>query len=79
MPIRPSFLGGGGGPSDLTAVGEEVNTAARLSSNAATGEILVSEQALAATGIDPAPRESRSLELKGLSEAVAVRVIRLPK
>jgi class 3 adenylate cyclase len=56
-----------------------VNTAARLSSSAATGEILVSEQALAATGIDPAPLESRSLELKGLSEAVVVRVIRLPE
>jgi adenylate cyclase len=71
-------MGGGGGLSDLTAVGEEVNCAARLSSSAATGEILVSEQALAATALTR-PLESRSLELKGLSEAVVVRVIRLPE
>jgi adenylate cyclase len=70
-------LGTAGGITDVTAVGEEVNTAARLSSSAAAGEILVSEQALAATGLDPARYESRSLELKGLSEPVAVRVLRV--
>jgi adenylate cyclase len=70
-------MGGPGGLTDLTALGEEVNTAARLGSAAATGEIVVSEKALAATTIDPSPYEARSLELKGLSEPVAVRVLRV--
>jgi hypothetical protein len=36
---------------------------------------VVSEKALAAATIEPAAYESRSLDLKGLSEPVAVRVI----
>jgi adenylate cyclase len=70
-------MGGQDGLTDLTALGEEVNTAARLGSAAAAGEIIVSEQALKAATIDPAPYEARSLDLKGLSQPVAVRVIRL--
>lgn len=70
-------VGAAGGLTDLTALGEEVNTAARLGSQAAAGEIMVSEKALAAAAIDPVPYESRNLELKGLSEPVAVRVIHL--
>ena len=71
-------MGAVGGLTDITALGDEVNTAARLASKAAAGEILVSEQALAAAGIDGSELESRSLELKGIREPVAVRVLRFP-
>ena len=49
---------------ELTVVGDAVNTAARLASRAAAGEILVSTDAANAAGLDPA-LERRSLDLKG--------------
>ena len=60
---------------DISAKGEEVNTAARLASKAGVGEIIVSEQALQKAGIDASSLESRTLELKGISEPVTVRVM----
>jgi adenylate cyclase len=69
-------MGTAEGMSDISAKGEEVNTAARLASKAAQGEIIVSEQALRKAGMDGKDFESRSLELKGISEPVQVRVIR---
>jgi adenylate cyclase len=73
-----AFFGAMGMPdglTNITAIGDEVNTAARLASQAATGEIIVSEQALKAAGMDGSEFESRSLELKGISELVPVRVM----
>jgi class 3 adenylate cyclase len=64
------------GLTDISAKGEEVNTTARLASKAGIGEIIVSEQALGKTDIDGSPLELRSLELKGISEPVNVRVMR---
>ena len=64
------------GLTDISAKGEEVNTAARLASKAGVGEIIVSEQALKKTSIDVNGLEARSLELKGISEPVPVRVMR---
>jgi adenylate cyclase len=69
-------LGGEGGLMDLSAIGDEVNTAARLAAQAAEGEIIVSEQALKAAGVDGSQMEARSLVLKGISAPVAVRVMR---
>ncbi len=63
------------GLTNISAAGEEVNMAARLASKAAAGEIIVSEQALKKAGIDGSKLESRSLELKGISERVFVRVM----
>ena len=70
-------MGSAEGLVNISAIGDEVNTAARIASKAAAGEILVSEQALKAAGIDSSPLESRNLELKGISEQVAVRVMRV--
>jgi adenylate cyclase len=70
-------MGTAGGLTDITAVGEEVNTAARLAAQAGTGEIIVSETALKAAGVDGSQLEARSLSLKGISQPVAVRVMRL--
>jgi adenylate cyclase len=77
--VGVAFFGVMGTPDGLTnisAIGEEVNTAARLASQAAAGEIIVSEQALKAAGVDGGDLESRSLELKGISQPVLVRVMR---
>jgi adenylate cyclase len=63
------------GLTDISAKGEEVNTAARLASKAGVGEIIVSEQALNKAGLNGNELESRSLELKGISEPVMVRVM----
>ncbi len=68
-------MGTAEGLTDISAKGEEVNTAARLASKAAVGEIIVSEQALKAAGMDGSELEARSLELKGISEPVIARVM----
>jgi len=62
---------------NISAIGDEVNTAARLASKAAAGEIIVSEKTLVKAGINGGGLESRSLELKGISQPVAVRVMRV--
>ncbi len=69
-------MGTADGLTDISAIGDEVNTAARLASSAAAGEIIVSEHALKEAGIDGSDLESRSLELKGISEPVLVRIMR---
>jgi adenylate cyclase len=63
------------GLTEISAKGDEVNTAARLASKAAPGEIVISEQALQKAHMDGGELESRSLELKGISEPVRVRVM----
>ena len=68
-------MGSAEGLINISAIGDEVNTAARLASKAAAGEIIVSEKALAKAGIDGDELETRRLELKGISEPVIVRVM----
>ena len=75
-----AYFGAMGSPNglvDISAIGEEVNTAARLASKAAAGEIILSETALQQAHIDGSELESRKLELKGISEQVSVRVMRV--
>ena len=54
-----------GGVSDFTALGDPVNLTAHLASQAAAGEILVSETAMAASGLHDPEREHRHVSLKG--------------
>jgi len=68
-------MGTADGLTEISAIGEEVNLTARLASKAAAGEIIVSEQALVSAGIDGSKLESRSLELKGISQPVTARVM----
>ena len=70
-------MGSSEGLVDISAIGEEVNTAARLASKAAAGEIILSETALERAHMDSSELESRKLELKGISEQVPVRVLRV--
>lgn len=70
-------MGSADGLINISAIGEEVNTAARLASKAAAGEIILSERALKKAGIDGSKLEVRTLELKGISEPLSVRVMRV--
>lgn len=70
-------MGTKNGLTDVTAIGEEVNTGARLAAQAAAGEIIISEKALKAAGVDEDGLEARSLTLKGISQPVAVRVMKI--
>ena len=63
--------------SDFTALGDNVNIAARLASAAGHGEALISDAALAAAEVDLGALEHRKLELKGKSEPVGVHVMNL--
>jgi len=69
-------MGSTEGLINISAIGDEVNTAARLASKAAAGEIIISEPALAKAGIPGDELEIRRLELKGISEPITVRVMK---
>jgi len=73
----PAFVGTVGGVGevrDFTALGDTVNSAARLASAAADGEVLVSEDALELAGLDPGGLERRVLTLRGREAPLPVRV-----
>ena len=72
-----AFVGsiGEGDAQDFTALGDAVNTAARLASTANAGEILVSDAAAAASDLETEALESRRLELHGVSEDVRAWVV----
>ena len=55
---------------DFTALGDAVNTTARLSALAGAGEILITAQAAAAGGLDTDGLERRRLEMRGKDQRV---------
>ena len=66
---------GEGDACDFTAVGDAVNTAARLASSAGAGEILVSKAAADASMLDGSGLESRTLTLRGRDEMIETLVL----
>lgn len=60
---------------DFTALGDAVNTTARLASAAGAGEVLVSAAAAAAAELDTAGFERRSLDIRGRQEPIDVLVL----
>ena len=72
-------VGRTGAAIDITALGDSVNIAARLASKARRGEVVISETAYQAAGVELAPLDKRVLELKGKSEPVTVYIWQAPK
>ncbi len=62
------FVGGTDEVRDFTALGDPVNVASRLGSEAAAGEILISASTATAAGLDTSGLEARRLELRGRTE-----------
>ena len=62
------FLGGIDDVLDFTALGDAVNVASRLGSEAGAGEILMSAATAEAAGVPTVGLESRRLELRGRAE-----------
>lgn len=76
-----AYVGSVGQPpiTDFTALGDVVNTTARLASAAGAGELLVSREAAQAGDLETSGLEVRSLELKGKATAVDVVVLASPE
>lgn len=70
-------VGAAEGVTEIAVLGSAANLCARLSSKAAAGEILISEDSVKSGNLDVSGLESRSLELKGVSQPVTVRVIKV--
>ena len=70
-------VGAADGVSEIAVLGSAANMCARLSSKAAAGEILISEDSIKSGNLDVNGLESRSLELKGVSQPVSVRVVKV--
>ncbi|NJN53235.1 MAG: adenylate/guanylate cyclase domain-containing protein [Gammaproteobacteria bacterium] len=60
--------------TDFTAVGDVVNTTARLASAAGPGEIVISSTAVESSSIDTADMRNASLTLKGKEASIPVYV-----
>ena len=65
------------GLTNVTALGDAVNVAARLSSLAGPGEILISQDAATAAGLQVDNLEQRWFELKGRSEPIGVHILQI--
>jgi adenylate cyclase len=75
----PAFVGVVGSEentADFTALGDSVNTTARLASQAGAGEILISEATCFAAGLNIVELEHRQMALKGKSEPICVYGLR---
>lgn len=72
-----AFVGnvGEGDVKDFTAIGDVVNTAARLQAEARAGQMVISERLFRDVGAPYAQARPVELNLKGKSERVAARVV----
>lgn len=68
-------LGSEQGTSDITVLGDSANIAARLSTEAGVGEVLISAPAYTAADIQLGDLEKRTLSLKGRNEPLQVWVL----
>lgn len=60
---------------EITALGDEVNVAARLASQAAAGEVVLSQSTVQKASLDTTRLDKRTLTLKGKSEPMNVWVM----
>jgi len=68
-------LGSDHGTTDITVLGDAANIAARLSSQAGVGEVLISDSAFEAADVQLGDLEKRTLSLKGRNESLLVWVL----
>lgn len=68
-------VGSEDGITDFTALGDSVNAGARLASVADVGELIISETAFSAAGMENEGLEERDLELKGRAGKLKSKVI----
>ena len=71
------YVGSSEGRMEVTALGDAANVAARLSSQAAEGEVLLSESTVQKAGVDKSKLEKRTVELKGKNKPQEVWVLRV--
>jgi adenylate cyclase len=64
--------GAAGAVNDFTALGDVVNTTARLASEAAAGELLVSTDAADAAGVGAEASRRRTIDVRGRSAPITV-------
>jgi adenylate cyclase len=64
--------GAGGAVNDFTALGDVVNTTARLASEARAGELLVSADAVEAAAVHDGGLDRRTIEVRGRTEPITV-------
>jgi adenylate cyclase len=69
-------VGSANGVNEIAVLGSAANLCARLSSKAAAGEILISEDSVESGKLDVSGLETRLLELKGVGQPVLVRVMK---
>src|SRR4051812_28434894 len=76
LDLGPAFVGnvGSGEVKDFTALGDVVNTAARLQSTAVAGQIVLSERLFGRLAQAPLRAASTSIALKGKREPESMRV-----
>jgi len=68
-------VGSKSGVNEIAVLGSAANLAARLSSQAADGEVLISSEAVQSAGFNAGELESRVLSLKGISSPVVASVL----
>jgi adenylate cyclase len=76
----PAFVGSTASDdvvNDFTALGDPVNTTARLAAQAAAGELLVSADAAAAAALDSADLQRRIVDVRGRTEPIEVLSLRV--
>lgn len=75
--VGGALVGGPGDVIDFTALGDEVNTTARLASLAGPGEILITEATRAAAELPTDGLEPRHLQVKGRAAPVETWAMRI--
>lgn len=65
------------GVNEIAVLGNAANLAARLSSSAALGEVIVTEKTATDAELPKEAGERRELDLKGMSEPVPVRILKV--